>query len=445
MLLEVAWLIVSYWFEQMNYTYKNIWLIAFPVMMSILIEQLINITDALFLGHVGDVELGASALAGIWFLAIYMLGFGFSLGLQVIIARRNGEQRYSETGKAFFQGLSFLLSLAAVLCLLSQTLSPIFLKHLIISDDVYNAVIRYLNGRIWGLFFSFPFLALRAFLVGITQTKALNMAAFTAVLVNIPMNWLLIFGFDMGISGAAIASSFAELCSLTVLTIYVFRHINRHLYGLHWSIDITVLKKVFSISVWSMFQFFMSVAIWFLFFLAIERLGETELAVSNIIRSVSALFAVIVNALSGVTGSLVSNLIGAGEKRNVFPLCHRIIRLGYAVGVPLIVLALLFHQFIIGAYTGNPTIVQAAWLPFAVMLLNYFFALPGYVYLNAVTGTGATRTVFVFQVTTTIAYLFCLWGLSRCNVPLAAYWAVEYLFVILLGVQSVFYLKYKQY
>lgn len=50
-------------------------------MMSILIEQLINITDAIFLGHVGEIELGASALAGIWYLAIYMLGFGFSLGL----------------------------------------------------------------------------------------------------------------------------------------------------------------------------------------------------------------------------------------------------------------------------------------------------------------------------------------------------------------------------
>ena len=57
MLLKAAGYIVSYWFEQMNYTYKKIWLIAFPVMMSILIEQLINITDALFLGHVGDVEL----------------------------------------------------------------------------------------------------------------------------------------------------------------------------------------------------------------------------------------------------------------------------------------------------------------------------------------------------------------------------------------------------
>lgn len=102
---QAAWLTASYYSEQMNYTYKEIGLIAFPVMMSILVEQLINITDALFLGHVGAVELGASALAGIWFLAIYMLGFGFSLGLQVVIARRNGEQRYAETGKTFFQGM----------------------------------------------------------------------------------------------------------------------------------------------------------------------------------------------------------------------------------------------------------------------------------------------------------------------------------------------------
>ena len=83
----------------MNYTYKQIWLINFPVMMSILMEQLINITDAIFLGHVGEVELGASALAGIYYLAVYMLGFGFSIGLQVMIARRNGEQHYKETGQ----------------------------------------------------------------------------------------------------------------------------------------------------------------------------------------------------------------------------------------------------------------------------------------------------------------------------------------------------------
>ena len=115
----------------MNYTYKHIWLINFPVMMSILIEQLINITDAIFLGHVGEIELGASALAGIWYLAIYLLGFGLSLGLQVVVARRNGEQHYTETGKTFFQGLFFLSGLAVFLCLLSNLFSQIFLNSLI--------------------------------------------------------------------------------------------------------------------------------------------------------------------------------------------------------------------------------------------------------------------------------------------------------------------------
>ena len=85
----------------MHYTYKQIWLINFPVMMSILMEQLINITDAVFLGHVGEVELGASAIAGIYYLAVYMLGFGFSIGLQVMIARRNGECDYGKDAGKF--------------------------------------------------------------------------------------------------------------------------------------------------------------------------------------------------------------------------------------------------------------------------------------------------------------------------------------------------------
>ena len=270
------------------------------------------------------------------------------------------------------------------------------------------------------------------------------MAAFTAVLVNIPMNWLLIFGFGMGISGGGYRIVIGR-------TVFVNRPdnlcVSTHQQASVW----LTLEHGYDSTERNLFYLGMEhVAILYecshlvsvLF--GYRTLGEMELAVSNIVRSVSALFSVIVNALSGVTSSLVSNLIGAGEKKNVFPLCRRIIRLGYAAGVPLIVLALLFHQSIIGAYTENPAIVQAAWLPFAVMLLNYFFALPGYVYLNAVTGTGATRTVFIFQVTTTIAYLFCLWGLSHWNVPLAAYWAVEYLYVILLGMQAIIYLKYKQ-
>lgn len=408
-------------------------------------EQLINITDAIFLGHVGEVELGASALASVYYLAIYMLGFGFSLGLQVMIARRNGEQRYKETGKTFFQGLFFLSGLAVFLSLTSYVLSPVILKYFIHSPEIYKAAVDYLEWRCFGLLFSFPFLAFRAIFVGITKTRILSWAATLAVLINIPCNYLFIFSFDLGISGAAMASSLAEASSLLILVIYVFLQMNKENWGLRLVYDGKLLKSLFHLSVWSMMHAFISVAPWFLFFVAIERLGEVQLAVSNIIRSISTVFFVIVNSFAATTGSLVSNLIGAGEGKSMFRLCGKILRLGYAVGFPLIIIAMLLNKQIVGFYTDNVALIELAYYPFIVMLLNYTFALPGYVFMNAVTGTGNTRIAFIFQISTIAFYLFYLYLLSYSfTVTLPVYLTAEYLFVILLGVQSYIYLKMKQ-
>ena len=72
--------------------------------MSLLMEHMIGLTDTAYLGRVGEVELGASALAGVYYLVIYMLGFGFSIGAQVLIARRNGAQEYNGSGRSFCRG-----------------------------------------------------------------------------------------------------------------------------------------------------------------------------------------------------------------------------------------------------------------------------------------------------------------------------------------------------
>ncbi|GAA6369680.1 MATE family efflux transporter [Odoribacter splanchnicus] len=426
----------------MNYTYKQIWLINFPVMMSILMEQLINITDAVFLGHVGEIELGASAIAGIYYLAVYMLGFGFSIGLQVMIARKNGEQDYQETGKIFFQGLLFLMGLALFLYLTVHIVSPVIFKRSINSPEIYQAIIRYLDWRSLGLLFSFSFLAIRSFLVGITYTRALSGAAIVAIGINIPLNYFLIFMQHLGISGAAIASSLAEGGSFITLCIYMWIKIDKIKYGLRTVYDGQLLIAVLKLSVWSMFHAFISVAPWFLFFVGIEHLGKTELAVSNITRSVSALFFVIVNSFAVTTGALVSNSIGAGEKANLFPICRKILKLGYSIGIPLIGIVLICHRSIIGIYTTDESLIQSAVAPLVVTLLNYSFALPGYVYLNAVGGTGKTKITFIFQAIATGIYLIYLYGLNNStNTTLTLYLTAEYLFVILLALQSIVYLK----
>ena len=158
----------------MQYSNKEILKITFPVLMSLLMEHAISLTDTAYLGRVGEVELGASALAGVYYLVIYMLGFGFSVGAQVLMARRNGEKEYERIGEVFTQGSVFLLFFATLLFFFSRFYSPVLLRGLIESDAVYQATLDYIDWRIYGFFFSFIAVMFRAFYVGTTNTRTLT-------------------------------------------------------------------------------------------------------------------------------------------------------------------------------------------------------------------------------------------------------------------------------
>lgn len=429
----------------MTYTYQQIRTVSFPVMISVLTEQLINITDAIFLGHVGETELGASAIASIYYLAVYMLGFGFSIGLQVMIARKNGEEDYKNTGKSFFQGLYFLIVFAVFLFIISKFISPFILRSLITSDKIYLAVISYIDWRCFGLLFAFPLLAFRSFYVGIMKPRILTVCAIIMICTNILLNWILIFGTTgfagLGISGAAIASTLAEAIALIVITNFTIIKVKKQIYGLKPVFDMKVIVQLLNLSLWSMLHSFIGVAPWFLFFVSIEHLGKSQLAIANILRSVSTLFFVIVSSLGIVTAAFVSNLSGAKKKSDIIPLCHKIIRFGYILGTPLIIIAFIFKVNIISVYTSDPILIDNAILPYTIMLLNYFIAIPAYTYCNAVMGTGYTKKAFAFQIITIVCYLIYLYFLSRFTTSLSIYWTAEYLFVILVFIFSFGYIR----
>ena len=107
-----------------TYSYRNIWRVAYPILISLVMEHMIGLTDTAFLGRVGEVELGASAIAIVYYMVLFMVGFGFSLGAQIIIGRRNGEGNFRDTGKIFWNGLYFLLGLSGIIIVLSEIFSP---------------------------------------------------------------------------------------------------------------------------------------------------------------------------------------------------------------------------------------------------------------------------------------------------------------------------------
>lgn len=430
----------------MQFTNKQIWQITYPVLISLLMEHMIGLTDTAYLGRVGEVELGASALAGVYYLVIYMLGFGFSVGAQVLIARRNGAHDYTRIGPVFMQGTLFLLLLAAVLFTASHLYSPLILRKLIGSDDVYRATMSYVDWRVYGFFFSFIAVMFRAFYVGITKTKILTANSVVMVLTNVVLNYILIFGKfgfpALGIAGAAIASSISEAVSVLFFIIYTWKKIDYKKYAMFSfvGIDFRMLKQILNVSVWIMVQHGIAFVGWFIFFVVMEHQGERPLAVTNVVRSISSFLFMFVNAFASTSSSLVSNLIGSGKSDQVLGLCGRMIRLCYCFVLPLGILITLFPDLVLRIYTDNPELIQSAVSSLWVMLSSYLLAVPAFIYFFSVSGTGNTQVALwidMASISVYVAYTFLVGVWLHAEV--AVCWTTEHVYNMMLLI-SFFYL-----
>ena len=431
-----------------KYSYRNIWKVAYPILISLVMEQMIGLTDTAFLGRVGEIELGASAIAIVYYMILFMAGFGFSIGAQIIIGRRNGEGNHTDTGKVFWNGLYFLLGLSALIIAASELFSPLLMKHLVSSEAIYHASLSYVRWRLPGMIFAFCTAMYRAFYVGTTQTKTLTLNSVVMVLSNILFNWVLIFGHlgfpALGITGAAIGSSLAELVSLVFFALYTRISCDRKKYGLDKpaSFDRAELKSMMPVCSWTMIQHIISISTWFIFFLYIEHLGERSLAVSNIIRGVSGLLWMILAAFSSTCSTLVSNIIGAGREDKVMSLVKRILKLSYGIVISIALLFCIFPKAVISIYTDIPELIPATIPSLIVMCSSYLLTVGAMILFNAVSGTGSTKTAFRLELAALGIYtLYCtiIAGILKADVAIC--WSAEHIYAATLLILCYIYLR----
>lgn len=454
-------------------SYRRIWQIARPVLLSVMVEQLVSLTDTAFLGRVGEVELGASALGGVFFLAMFVVCFGFAQGAQIIMARRNGEGSIPDAsaptptdaepaagrgeraiGSVFFHSLAFLLVLSAAMFVLIPLGAPHVLRHLVSSSEVRDATATYLDWRAAGIIFSAVACLFRAFYVATTRTKVLTLNSVAMVSANILLDWLLIFGHcglpAMGIAGAAIASTLANLVSMLFFIVYTHRRIDLPRYSLHrlprWSGR--QLRRILDLSVWTMVQDFISCGTWFLFFLAVEHLGTTELAVSNILRNVSAVCYMAVTALGVTAGTLAANMMGSCESLPADLLRSRMLRmlrksvwLCTLVLAPLLLAIVLFPSATLRVFTSDRHLVEAGIVPLYVLVSSFAFSIPWQILFRAVSATGNTRTALLFELLSLAGYVaFILLFIVRLHASIAVCWLSEHTYYGISLVLCAFYM-----
>ena len=427
----------------------KIWRVIYPIFLGLLAQNVINVTDTAFLGRVGEVALGAAAMGGLLYICVYTIAFGFSVGSQILIARRNGEGNYRAVGPIMWQGTTFSFGMAVCLLILMYFSAAPLIRLLITSDSIYGATYEFFTWRIWGFLFAFVNVMFRGLYIGITRTKVLTMNAVVMALVNVVLDYALVFGElglpEMGVRGAALASVIAEASSLLFFLLYTYYKVDLKKYGLNrfGQFDLSMVLRILRISCFTMVQYFLAMAIWFVFFMALERLGQRQLAVANIVRSVYVVLLIPVQALSTTANTLVSNLIGAGGSSGVVTLLHKISRMSFLIMVVCVGLCVAFPGSILSVYTNEEALLVESVSALYVVCGAMLIASLANVYFNGISGTGNTQAALVLEVFVQVfMHFISLCGINiQASVDVILCFTYEVIYYVLMLGSSLIYLK----
>src|ERR1019366_9105293 len=100
---------------QVQSTYRDILRIAMPVMIAGIAQTILGITDTAFLGRVGEVEMDASSIGGVFYFVMCMIGMALGIGSQIMIARKSGERKENEIGGIFDQSFVLMILFSIII------------------------------------------------------------------------------------------------------------------------------------------------------------------------------------------------------------------------------------------------------------------------------------------------------------------------------------------
>lgn len=436
----------------LSVTNKEIWQISYPIIFGNLAQTIMVFVNTVFIGHVGNVELGAVMLGGIYYLVFTALAMGFAIGVQIIIARRLGEQNYRRIGVVFEHGLLFTTILGIMLWLIMHFLSDILLNLIIDSPNVYEAATQFINYRHYGIVIVCINYLFRSLYIGLSNTKIITYTTILMAAVNIFLDYALIFGNlgfpEMGIRGAGLSSVCAELSALLLFVFYTLKMIPFRKYALFefGKIEPQLLKSVLKLAFPTMLQRLMSFGLWFVFFAMIEHTGEMPIAVSGIVRSVYMLVTIPVFAFSATSNTLTSRLIGADKQDEIPRTLVKIAKMSLATIIPLVIICACIPQYIARIYTDDIVLAQNSVNTIYVVLVATLVLAPAMIYFEFISGTGNTLSALLLEAGVLVIYVIYVYlSANVWNLDVEWIWCTEIIYGFLMFTHSYSYMKFAKW
>ncbi len=433
---------------QVEITNRQILSIALPIAAAILVPQLNFITNNIFLGGLGELELGLAGITGVYYLIFAVVGMGLNNGLQSLISRRAGENKIHEIGSLFNNGITIALVLSIFGIAVTYFIAPTILRYSMHDQVHVQRAVEFLYIRIWGLPFLYIYQMRNALLVGTNNSRFLIIGTLAEASANVFFDYGLIYGkfgmAEIGFNGAAFASVIAEASGL--LVIFLVMRIKGITSQLHlfrnFKFSRVNTKLILNISTPLVLQHAISIISWEFFYILIEHHGSLALAVSNTMRNIFGAFGCIVWAFASTTNTMVSNVIGQGLPHKVPGLINKIIKLGLGITSVIVILLNISPSAFLSVYGQSEAFIQEAVPVVRIVSVALLMMSVSTVWFNAVIGTGNSRINLVAEIIAIVLYcLYVYIVLEKFQLHITYGWMSEWLYWLVLFIPSFWYMK----
>ena len=212
-------------FQKYTSEFKQNLKIATPVMLGSLGHLLVGLVDDVMVGHLSPVHLAATSLGNSFFFIAFSIGLGFSFAITPLIAEADGENDIQK-GRSFFQHGVILTTLIGVVMFISLLLVKPILYSLDQPVEVVKLAIPYYEIVAFSMIPVMIFQGFKQFADGLSQTKYPMYATIVTNVINIIVNFILIYGFwifpRLEIIGAGIGTLISRIVLVGML-FYFFK------------------------------------------------------------------------------------------------------------------------------------------------------------------------------------------------------------------------------
>jgi MATE family multidrug resistance protein len=336
--------------------FKYNWKLAAPVMLGMLGHTFVSFVDNIMVGQLGTAELAAVSLGNSFMFIAMSIGIGFSTAITPLIAEADASNNFKKAKSTYKNGLFLCTTLGILLFLLVFFSKPLmyFMQQ---PEEVVALAIPYLNLVAFSLIPLVIFEAIKQFSDGMSMTKYPMYATLIANIINVILNYLLIFGKfgfpEMGMVGAALGT----LISRVIMVIYLWtllrykersRNIVRNIK--FFALDLLMIKKIVNIGSLSAMQMFFEVAIFTAAIWLSGLLGKNSQAANQIALNLSSMTFMVAMGLSVASMIRVGNQKGLQNYKELRRIAFSIFLLGILLAVFFALLFFIFHKSLPNVY-----------------------------------------------------------------------------------------------